>query len=54
MAIGKDKTGVLINMDKSLKATLEDLAKKDNRTLTSYVINILKKHIDDVSNNSGC
>lgn len=50
MAVGKDKTGVLINMDKSLKSTLEDLAKKDNRSLTSYIINILKKHIDNISN----
>lgn len=50
MAIGKDKTGVLINMDKSLKSTLEDLAKKDNRSLTSYIVNILKKHVDNISN----
>ena len=50
MAIGKDKTGVLINMDKSLKSILEDLAKKDNRSLTSYIVNILKKHIDNISN----
>lgn len=50
MAVGKDKTGVLINMDKSLKSTLEDLAKKNNRSLTSYIVNILKKHIDNISN----
>lgn len=50
MAIGKDKTGVLINMDKSLKSILEDLAKKDNRSLTSYIVNILKKHVDNISN----
>lgn len=50
MAVGKDKTGVLINMDKSLKSTLEDLAKKDNRSLTSYIVNILKKHVDNISN----
>ena len=50
MAIGKDKTGVLVNMDKSLKSILEDLAKKDNRSLTSYIVNILKKHVDNISN----
>ena len=50
MAIGKDKTGVLINMDKSLKSILEDLSKKDNRSLTSYIVNILKKHVDNISN----
>ena len=34
----------------TLKSTLEDLAKKDNRSLTSYIVNILKKHIDNISN----
>ena len=46
MAVGKDKTGVLVNMDKTLKAELEQLAKEDNRSLTSYIVNILKKHVD--------
>lgn len=46
MAIGKDKTGVLINMDKTLKTELEQLAKQDNRSLTSYIVNVLKKHVD--------
>ena len=46
MAVGKDKTGVLINMDKTLKSKLEQLAKEDNRSLTSYIINILKRHVD--------
>jgi len=48
MAVGKDKTGVLVNMDKSLKADLEQLAKEDNRSLTSYIVNVLKKHIDEI------
>ena len=46
MAVGKDKTGVLVNMDKTLKSELEQLAKEDNRSLTSYIINVLKK-LDD-------
>ena len=53
MAVGKDKTGVLVNMDKSLKANLEQLAKEDNRSLTSYIVNVLKKHIEEVLKNSG-
>ncbi len=51
MAISKDKTGVLINMDK-LKTELERLAKEDNRSLTGYIINILKKHVDEINKNS--
>ena len=41
MAVGKDKTGVLVNMDKTLKSELEQLAKEDNRSLTSYIVNVL-------------
>lgn len=49
MAVGKNKTGVLVNMDKTLKAELEKLAKEDNRSLTSYITNVLKKHINELS-----
>ena len=48
MAVGKDKTGVLVNMDKTLKSELEQLAKEDNRSLTSYIVNVLKKHVDQI------
>ena len=37
MAIGKDKTGVLVNMDKKLKSKLELLAKEDCRSFTSFI-----------------
>ena len=50
MAVGKDKTGVLVNMDKTLKAELEQLAKADNRSLTSYIVNVLSKHVTDTKN----
>lgn len=46
MSISKDKTGVLINMNKDLKKQLELLAKEDNRSLTSYINIILQKHVD--------
>ena len=46
MAVGKDKTGVLVNMDKTLKSELEQLAKEDNRSLTIYIVNFLKKHFN--------
>ena len=37
MSVGKDKTGVLVNMDKELKSKLEQLAKKDGRSLTNLI-----------------
>lgn len=45
MAIGKDKTGVLINMNKELKSKLEELAKKDGRSLTNLINKILTEYI---------
>nr|DAM23928.1 MAG TPA: hypothetical protein [Caudoviricetes sp.] len=47
MAIRKDKTGVLVNMDKDLKAKLEQLAKEDCRSLTSLINKILTDYIKD-------
>ena len=47
MAVGKDKVGVLVNMDKELKAKLEQLAKKDCRSLTSFINKILTDYIKD-------
>ena len=47
MAIGKDKTGVLVNMDKKLKAKLEQLAKEDCRSLTSFINKILTDYVKD-------
>ena len=47
MAIGKDKTGVLVNMDKELKAKLEQLAKEDCRSLTSLINKILTDYVKD-------
>ena len=41
MAVGKDKIGVLVNMDKKLKAKLEQLAKDDGRSLTNLINKIL-------------
>ena len=37
MAVGKDKVGVLVNMDKELKAKLESIAKDDGRSLTNLI-----------------
>lgn len=47
MAVGKDKVGVLVNMDKELKAKLESLAKKDGRSLTNLINKILADYVED-------
>lgn len=47
MAVGKDKTGVLVNMDKELKSKLEQLAKDDCRSLTSLINKILTNYVKD-------
>lgn len=47
MAVGKDKTGVLVNMDKDLKAKLEEIAKKDGRSLTNLINKILTDYVED-------
>ena len=47
MAIGKDKVGVLVNMDKELKAKLESLAKDDGRSLTNLINKILTDYVEE-------
>lgn len=47
MAIGKDKVGVLVNMDKELKTKLEEIAKKDGRSLTNLINKILSDYVED-------
>lgn len=47
MAVGKDKIGVLVNMDKELKSKLEQLAKDDGRSLTNLINKILTDYIED-------
>ena len=47
MAVGKDKVGVLVNMDKELKAKLESIAKDDGRSLTNLSNKILTDYVED-------
>lgn len=47
MAVGKDKTGVLVNMNKELKSKLEKLAKDDGRSLTNLINKILTEYVKD-------
>ena len=47
MAISKDKTGVLVNMNKGTKVKLEELAKKDGRSVTNLINKILSDYLKD-------
>ena len=47
MAVGKDKVGVLVNMDKELKVKLESIAKEDGRSLTNLINKILTDYVED-------
>ena len=47
MAVGKDKVGVLVNMNKELKSKLESLAKNDGRSLTNLINKILTDYVED-------
>ena len=47
MAVGKDKVGVLVNMDKELKAKLETIAKDDGRSLTNLINKILTDYVEE-------
>ena len=47
MAIGKDKTGVLVNISRETKAKLEELAKKDGRSMTNLINKILSDYLKD-------
>lgn len=46
MAVSKDKTGVLVNMDKELKEQLAKLAKEQNRSLSNLIVTVLKSYVD--------
>lgn len=45
-----EKTGVLVNMSKELKAELLKIAKKDNRTLTSLINKVLMDFVAKENN----
>ena len=47
MAVGKDKVGVLVNMDKELKTKLESIAKEDGGSLTDLSNKILSDDVED-------
>ncbi len=46
MAVSKDNTRTNITIPKELKAELEEIAKKQNRSFNNLVITILKDYRD--------
>lgn len=49
MAINKEvNTSMLLTIPKDLKEKIFILAKKDNRSATNYVLNLLQKHVDEI------
>lgn len=48
MALSEDKTRVIINLEKDLKAKLEVMAKNEDRSFSNYVVKIIKEHIQSV------
>ena len=47
MAVSKEKTGVLVNMDKTLKEELSKLAKEQNRSLSNLIVTVLQSSVED-------
>lgn len=45
MAVSSDKTRAIINLEKSLKAELENLASIEDRSFSNYVVKVLKEHV---------
>lgn len=46
MAIGEDKTRIVITIPKDLKVRVDALAAADNRPTSNYIINLLLKEIE--------
>jgi predicted transcriptional regulator len=42
-----DKMTLSFKVDPTMKKALQDLAEKENRSLSNYVITLLLKHLDD-------
>lgn len=45
MSVSNNKTRAIISLEKDLKAKIDELAKKDDRSFSNYVVQILKEHI---------
>ena len=47
MAINKNKnTRIVITLPKEVKEQVQELANKDNRTMTNYIVNLILKDLE--------
>lgn len=49
MAIGKDKTQVLLTLSKEDKEKLQEIAAEENRTFTNLINTIIKEYLKKLS-----
>ncbi len=47
MALGNDKTRILVNLPLDLKEQIETEAKKENRSVSNYIVNILIRTLEN-------
>lgn len=50
MAIGKDKSRMIITLDKEDHEKIKVLAKQENRSVSNYMQVLLKRHIEEIKN----
>jgi predicted HicB family RNase H-like nuclease len=43
----KERKPITVRVDPELKFQIEKAANKDNRTINSWIINIIKQHLED-------
>lgn len=48
MAIGEDKTRIILTLKKEVKETLDRLAQEDNRSTSNYLQNLVDKHLKEM------
>lgn len=49
MAVSTNNDRIVITVTKDLKKSLEELAERDNRSLSNYASVVLKRHVDSVN-----
>lgn len=52
MALSKDKVRILVNMPRELKEKVELLAKKDNRSVSNFIVNLIEQAIKEENQNN--
>lgn len=50
MAIGKDKSRMIITLEKDYHDRIKCLAAKDNRNVSNYMQVLIKEHIEKMEN----